>query len=77
MTEHDRLLCNGTGEAEGSYPMPKVRDGLIEATPCPSSRAVAERSYSTSRVRNSGCALLGEAMKRHSTSKAKENQVGR
>jgi len=77
VTEHEQPLLNGTGEAGGSYPTPKVRGGLIGAIPHPSSRAVAERSYFTSTVRSRGCALLGEAIKRHSTSKARENQVGR
>ena len=31
---------------------------LRGATPCPRSGAVAERSYLTSKVRSSGCALL-------------------
>ena len=52
--EQEWLLHNGTGEAEGSYPTPKVRGGPIGATPCPSSRAAAERSYPMPKVRGSG-----------------------
>ena len=52
------LLCDGTGEAKGSYPMSKEWPGGV--TPCPGSGAAAERSYPTFKVRSSSCALLGE-----------------